>query len=205
VLGPEHAVSLAVVGNLAAALFNQGKHAEAEVVLRSVLEARRRVLGADHLDTLNSSGNLANALCVQGKHVEAEAMYHQLRKIQRRVLGPEHPDTLWTARDLAVTISCQGNNTEAETMFRETLDVLLRVLGPEHPATMLTAKCLASCTLSLPRRNGRCKVTCRRLTCAQLADVLKFRATCTRTITTVCGRVCGCARALVRAACSVAV
>ena len=60
--------------NLATSLDSQGKHAEAEEMLREVLAVRTRVLGAEHPATLTTTDNLATSLSRQGKHAEAEGL-----------------------------------------------------------------------------------------------------------------------------------
>jgi hypothetical protein len=45
---------LTTAANLAASLSDQGKHADAETLLREVLGVRQRVLGAEHPDTLRA-------------------------------------------------------------------------------------------------------------------------------------------------------
>ena len=49
---------LEAASNLATSLDSQGKHAEAEEMLREVLAVRKRVQGAEHPDTLSSLGVL---------------------------------------------------------------------------------------------------------------------------------------------------
>ena len=93
VLGPRHPDTL-TTGNLAARLYEQGKHVEAVAMQREVLAARGEVLGPRHSHTLTAMGSLANTLWAQGKHAEAEAMQREVLAAQREVLGPRHPDTL---------------------------------------------------------------------------------------------------------------
>ena len=74
VLGADHQRTLATTGNLAASLYGQGKHSEAEMMRRELLDVQRRVLGSEHPDALRAAANLANSLVVQGKHGTAEQM-----------------------------------------------------------------------------------------------------------------------------------
>jgi hypothetical protein len=84
--------------NLSTSLFKQGKHVDAERILREVLGVQKQALGTDHPDTLISALHLATSLSKQGKHVEAEQMLHAALASLQRVLGPAHPNTLWAAR-----------------------------------------------------------------------------------------------------------
>ena len=60
VLGEEHPDTLTSAGNLASSLSDQGKHAEAEEMLRAALAVCRRVLGSAHPDTLATAESLAS-------------------------------------------------------------------------------------------------------------------------------------------------
>jgi hypothetical protein len=55
----------------------QGRHAEAEAMLRQTLRLRETVLGKEHPGTLMSMNNLAVSLRHQGKHAEAEALHRR--------------------------------------------------------------------------------------------------------------------------------
>jgi hypothetical protein len=99
VLGEEHPSTLIASSNLAGALFNQGKHAEAEPIFREVLVVQKRVLGEEHPSTLHTASKLASTLCNQGKFTEAETMFKEVLVVQKRVLGEEHPNTLHTVRN----------------------------------------------------------------------------------------------------------
>ena len=129
---------------LARSLCGQGKYAEAEQMLRELLDVMRRVLGPEHPGTLTTMDELGCSLCGQGKYAEAEQMFRELLGVKRRVLEPEHPHTLATMCNLAGSLSRLGKHAEAERMFRELLDAQRRVLGPEHRNTLATVKNLAS-------------------------------------------------------------
>ena len=58
----------------AGALESQGKHGEAEVMFREVLEKQKKVLGPENPDTLTIANNLAYVLDSQGKYEDAEAV-----------------------------------------------------------------------------------------------------------------------------------
>ena len=62
----------ASAGNLADALRDDGRYADAEKVQLDVLATTNRVLGEEHPDTLMSAANLASTYSKQGKYTEAE-------------------------------------------------------------------------------------------------------------------------------------
>ena len=130
--------------NLADALHDQGRYAEAESELRDIIAIQERVLGPEHPDTLSSRNNLANALSSQGKYAEAEAEHRAVLAIRERVLGPEHPDTLSSRNNLANALYAQGKYAEAEEVHRAVLAIRERVLGPEHTGTLKSRNNLAN-------------------------------------------------------------
>jgi hypothetical protein len=84
VLGTEHPNTLTTGNKLGNCLSDQGKHAEADEMLREVLAARKRVLGRKHPHTLNTASNLAISLHSQGKHVEAEKIQREVSACRKR-------------------------------------------------------------------------------------------------------------------------
>jgi tetratricopeptide (TPR) repeat protein len=107
--------------NLACSLRGQGKYAEAEQILREVLDVQRRVLGPEHPDTLHTMGNVGFSLGEQGKYADAEQMYRELLNVQRRVLRPMHPKTLATVSILASLDSIRSVSTSIWQFLARTL------------------------------------------------------------------------------------
>jgi hypothetical protein len=76
VLGHENKDTLLMRRFLAQALAAQGKCAEAETVLRELLEDLQRVLGPEHEETLwTSMFFIRTCFFAAGKYAEAETMY----------------------------------------------------------------------------------------------------------------------------------
>ena len=104
-LGPEHPNTLGSRNNLADALREQGKYAEAEAQDRELIKiAEKKVLGPEHPDTLRSRNSLAAALDNEGKYAEAEAQDRELIKVEEKgTRGPNIPTrfravTTWPSR-----------------------------------------------------------------------------------------------------------
>jgi tetratricopeptide (TPR) repeat protein len=74
-------------------LYQRGRYAEAEPLLRQGLAIYRKVLGEQHPDTAQSFNNLAVNLQDQGRYIEAEPLFRQVLAIYRKVLGEQHPHT----------------------------------------------------------------------------------------------------------------
>ena len=115
---------LAAEDNLTVSLLHQGKHADAEPLLRALHEVKMRAYGADHPSTLTTAGNLVDSLLHQGKYVEAELLLRALHKVQTCVYGADHPNTLMTAGNLVDSLLGQGKHADAERIQREVLGVV---------------------------------------------------------------------------------
>ncbi|KAL4737696.1 hypothetical protein BDV11DRAFT_171685 [Aspergillus similis] len=149
-------------------LQSDGRHGEAEIVFRNVLEIRERACGPEHPDTLTSVSWLGSVLAKQGKYEEAEAMHRRGLAGSEKVLGPEHPDTLTSANNLGLVLADQGKYEEAEGMHQQALQSYKKylhdkckyeeaegmhqqalqgrekVLGPKHPDTLTSMANLAT-------------------------------------------------------------
>lgn len=67
-----HPSTLTSINNLAEALTDQGKYAEAEKMDRETLALRKEVLGGEHPSTVLIMRNLENILNKQRKHADME-------------------------------------------------------------------------------------------------------------------------------------
>jgi tetratricopeptide (TPR) repeat protein len=121
--------------NVADLLVAQGKYADAEKSLRSVIRARSSAVGPEHPDTLDSRHRLIYALTRQSKYAEAETEARQVLKLREKILGPEHIDTILSRYNLADSLVDQGKYPEAESLYREAIRLDTKALGPDHPRT----------------------------------------------------------------------
>ncbi len=129
--------------SIATLLLDQGHYADAENILRSLLEVRTHVLGPEHPDTLKSRNSLDYALWEQAKNVEAEVDFRELIRLEEKVLGPEHPDTLLSHNGLANVFLRQGKYAEAAAEYRLILKLGDKSLGPQHPTMIRSGNNLA--------------------------------------------------------------
>jgi len=121
---------------IAYVLYDQGKYADAERLLREVITERERSLGAEQAETLRARYRLAVVLWIQGKNAEAENEDRAVLRLQEKILGAEHPDTLKTRDNLVAALLDQGKYAEAEAECRAVLKISEKVLGPEDPDTL---------------------------------------------------------------------
>ena len=113
-----------------------GLYRDAQPLLETALQTRRRVVGQDHPDTLASANALANLYWYQGKYREAEPLYRDIVERRTRLLGADHPDTLRANYDLASLYVKQKRWEEFDRLSRDTLARQRRVLGDNHPDTL---------------------------------------------------------------------
>jgi tetratricopeptide (TPR) repeat protein len=123
--------------DLAWALLQQDRVAEAEALERKLMGMQRRVLGEDHPDTLATVSELAFTLC-EGKINcdEGVRLNQEVLEKQKHVLGPEHRYTLVTMDNLALNLAKDGQLTEAEKLQQESLKIHLRAFGAENLSTI---------------------------------------------------------------------
>jgi CHAT domain-containing protein/tetratricopeptide (TPR) repeat protein len=132
-LGTRDPQTLTSLNNLAFLYKAQGRHGEAELLLREALQGG-----------LGSLNNLALLYQAEGRYGEAEPLYREALQAGREVLGPRHPDTLTSLNNLATLYEAQGRYGEAEPLYQEALQASREVLGPRHPQTLASLNNLAS-------------------------------------------------------------
>jgi eukaryotic-like serine/threonine-protein kinase len=113
-----------------------GLYGQAQAMLASATNIRRRVLGPQHSDTLKSMDALGVVLEEEGRYAEAEKLLRQTLDIRRHVLGNNHPDTLQSMNDLGIVLGSEGHLADAEKLLRESLEIKTRVLGREDRDTL---------------------------------------------------------------------
>jgi len=116
-------------------LYQQGKYAEAGVLVQKALDLRRKLLGEEHPDTGESYANLAHILYAQGKYAEAGVFCQKSLDLCRKLLGEEHPHTAGSYHNLAVYLSAQRKYPEAGVLSQKALDLYRKLLGEEHRHT----------------------------------------------------------------------
>ncbi|RHZ73115.1 hypothetical protein CDV55_108323 [Aspergillus turcosus] len=142
--GVDHLNKLLTTSGLESMLASQGKHQEAEVMYRKVLEGFEQRLRPNHPRTLGAMSNLGVTLVWQGKAQEAEIMLQQAQTGCDRALGADHAVTLSNTDGLGLVLASLGKIKDAEVMHRRALAGREKVLGPDHPYTLLTMRYLAN-------------------------------------------------------------
>ena len=85
-----------------------GKIADAKMLAKKAMKARKEVLGQEHEDTLRSMAMVRAAYAFEGQSNDAEKLRIQVMKTSKTKLGADHSTTLSSMSDLALTYSEQG-------------------------------------------------------------------------------------------------
>ena len=108
-----------LLSNVAGVLRDQGRLAEAEVLERERLAAKRAEGGDRHPSTLGALNNLADNLRAQGKLAEAEPLLREALAARREVSGNDDKQTINATGNLGKVLLAQGKLAEAEPLLVE--------------------------------------------------------------------------------------
>jgi tetratricopeptide (TPR) repeat protein len=129
--GPEgHPSALEAMNDLAVVRQQLGRFAEAERLLRALLDQRRRIHGDETVPVAVALGNLGTALAAMGKYRECEEMFRTAHTLFVKLLGREHVHVANATRNLARVRMFRGDYREAARLIREAVDVHRKVNGP---------------------------------------------------------------------------
>ena len=118
--------------NLANLLWTKRRGAEAETLLRQIVERRSKCYGAEHRRTLKSMAYLALFLAGHDD-IEAERLYRAALTGLEKKLGVDHDDTQFVMRDLASMLQQKGDYVGAEPLLRRMLAVEERKRSIQGP------------------------------------------------------------------------
>jgi serine/threonine protein kinase/tetratricopeptide (TPR) repeat protein len=143
-LGADHPLTLESLHEVALLHRLQGRHVDAEVEAKRVLEARRAKLGDGHPDTLLSLGNLASFYRDLGRFDEAEPLFRQALDGWNKLPGIDPRFTAGPMHNLAELYMEKGRYDEAEPLLKEALGGFRAKLGYDHPDTLQCMNTLAT-------------------------------------------------------------
>ena len=118
--------------SLAMNLMRQARFAEAEPLLRQVVDDRVAMLGLQHPQTVAAISELSNALHDLGRLDEAEAGYRQV--VAARATGQNVGDYAVALNNLGSLLEDRGRLADALPLFEKSLDLRKSVNGPQHPS-----------------------------------------------------------------------
>lgn len=130
---------------LAQKMQGQGRLAEAEALLRSVLSARLSTLDGHDPDVMRAKNNLAACLNAQRKDlVYAETLQLEVVSADREQHGSDHPDVLSGLNNLAHIYGHQGRYGKAIEIQREILLLSEKARGQADEDTVSFKENLAN-------------------------------------------------------------
>jgi tetratricopeptide (TPR) repeat protein len=132
--GPDHARTLAVVHELALAMWSAGDSDGAAGLLEQVLDRTNSSLGANHPSSLAAKGDLAAVLFELGQAEEAGSLEREALESARIYLGKTHSVTCVLAWNRALNYERCGDSDSARKVFAEELAWLLA----EDPSALET-------------------------------------------------------------------
>lgn len=123
---------------LSAALYEQGRMAEAEDYARKAIATYEAAYGPHFDGLIQARDNLASTLQGAGRSAEAEVEYRAALALAVEVHGEEHATVATIHRDIAEAVASQGRDREAEAEYRASLAMFERLVEPDHPQTITT-------------------------------------------------------------------
>lgn len=119
------------------------RYAEAEAILRSLLQQLRENLGSNHVKVARALNDLSLVLRDQGRYEEAEPFAREALSINLDIYGPDHPNIAANLNNLGANLLGQNRLQEAEEAHRAAVNLLRRVLGDTHDRTGMSITHLA--------------------------------------------------------------
>ncbi|KAI0397352.1 hypothetical protein F5Y17DRAFT_393807 [Xylariaceae sp. FL0594] len=128
--GSEHPDTMMVRNELGMCLCAQKKNLdEAEELVHSTLEARKRVLGEEHAYTLWSVNDLSKVYVELGRYDEAAAMLEEIIPVVERTLGEDHAGMFMTKANLSRAYIRNNKWEQAGSLIK----AVRALVPPEHP------------------------------------------------------------------------
>jgi tetratricopeptide (TPR) repeat protein/predicted Ser/Thr protein kinase len=116
---------------------SRGKNAEAEPIMRRVVEMRTKLKGADDRATIEAKDVLATQLAGMGQFKEAETLIKDSLERRERRFGMKDGDTISSINNYAFFLRGQGRADEALVYFKKGAEASEEALGPDHPSTLI--------------------------------------------------------------------
>src|SRR5262249_9284020 len=101
----------------------EGRHTEAEPLLRQAPALRQQNLHRDDPQLAQSLNNLAALYTAQGRLAEAEPLYQRAVEVEENSLGPEHPAVAATLNNLGLIYKAQGKYADAFPFFHRAFTI----------------------------------------------------------------------------------
>lgn len=132
----ETPTGLSVLGNLALAVCQLDRHAEAIAQWDRLYELQVRVLGALNRDTLKTLNNRALEELHLGRYAESARRFERVVQQRTEALGRRSPETIGALANLARAVRLSGDLARAKQLSEQVVAESREVLGATHPETL---------------------------------------------------------------------
>lgn len=160
-LGPDHELTLVVLGNLVLRMAARDVDDEALRLAREMHDATVRVHGEGSFKALHQRLLLARYLSQRGDHDAARREFDAALPRLMALGGEEHPRVVVAMQDLGLLYLKQGEHARAAAVLESCLKVSERTRGPEHSTTLRIKANLANARGAMgdPRAEGALRET----------------------------------------------
>ncbi len=148
-VGESHPTTTRSMMTLCEILLQSNRAAEAENLLRRIIEIRAFDGQYADVGTLEPLIFLASALSYQNKDEEAAATYRRALGVARRLRGPEHPHTLAIMNNLAAHYGSRERWRESLELLAEVVPIMVGVYGASHPNMAVLYMNLMPCLVDI--------------------------------------------------------
>lgn len=147
--GPVHEDVALTASNLAIALRRVARYAEAEALLRQVVEADARIYAGDHPQAAQHLNNFGTLLYFRGRPLEARPVLTRAYAMNRTLLGESHEQTATSASNLSLVLVDLERYDEAVSLQRSVLETFRRTYGERHNSIAIAENNLARSLIEL--------------------------------------------------------
>jgi tetratricopeptide (TPR) repeat protein/predicted Ser/Thr protein kinase len=124
--------------NRAALLGNtRGRNAEAEPLMREVVELRTKLKGPADRNTLEARDAWATQLQGLGRFEEASTIFKETLERREKTLGDADGDTVTSLNNYGAFLRSQGKNEEALVYLKRAAEGAEKAFSAEHPAALI--------------------------------------------------------------------
>ncbi len=110
----------------------RNQYAQAEALLKQVLDIWHKTLGEMHPDVAETLNYLALLYHQRGRYAQAQELYQQALTILEYRLGPAHPTVAVSLQCLATCYHYQGKFAQVTPLYQRALAILEQTAGPTH-------------------------------------------------------------------------
>ena len=121
--GPDNSNEAAILNTRAMQCLAQGRHAQAEPLLKRALAIQEKDFGSNHPVTALNLSPLANLYASQGHYAQAESFYKRALATQESALGPNHPKVATILENMARLYRKTGREEAAERLERRAVTI----------------------------------------------------------------------------------